>query len=213
MKDGTFELVGVAAGYDGALVLRGFSLRISPGEVVVVAGGDGGGKTTLARVAAGFMRPSGGRVVFGRRDLTGRPTHRFTRSGIVLGSPELINGRLTVLDNLLLAARYGAGVSGSAAARLVASALERFPALAPRTRQMAASLSSGQKVMLGIARALCAAPRLLILDEPAIGLAPDTLARVAEVLKDTAAAGRAALITDTDAGRWGYPAVRLEGRG
>jgi len=210
--NGPLDLQDVSFAYDGVPVLRHFTLRLDPGAVAVVAGGDGGGKTTLARVAAGFLRPAGGRVAFAGRDLTSCPAHRFARAGIVLAAPELVNGRLTVADNLRLAARYGAGAAGPALNRLVAAALERFPDLARRTGQPAASLSSGQRVMLCIARALCAAPRVLILDEPGIGLFADTLDRVAAVVAEAAAAGTAVLITDTDPGRWGYPAAMLNGR-
>jgi branched-chain amino acid transport system ATP-binding protein len=210
--NGALELQDVSFAYDGVPVLRHFTLRLEPGTVAVVAGGDGGGKTTLARVAAGFLRPAAGRVAFAGRDMTFCPAHRFARAGIVLAAPELVNGRLTVADNLRLAARYGAGAAGPALLRLVAAALGRFPDLARRTAQPAASLSSGQRVMLCIARALCAAPRVLILDEPGIGLFADTLGRVAAVVAETAAAGGAVLITEADPGHWGYPAVTLGGR-
>jgi len=165
---------GLEVRFSAATVLHGVSLEVRPGEIVAVIGANGAGKTTLLKAVAGVLRPSAGRVTADGRELTGRPSWHVARCGIVL-VPEGrgIFGDQTVRDNLLLGAlaRSGGQDAASIGADLDA-ALARFPALADKLHRAAATLSGGQQQMLALARGLMARPRVLLLDEPSLGLAP-----------------------------------------
>jgi branched-chain amino acid transport system ATP-binding protein len=151
---------------------------------VTVLGANGAGKTTLLRTAAGALRPAGGRIALDGEDIGGRPSHEVARRGVVL-VPEGrgIFGDQTVRDNLLLGslARRHARDAASVAAD-VERLLAHFPALRPRLDQAAGSLSGGQQQMLAVARGLMARPRCLLLDEPSLGLAPQLVREIFDVL-------------------------------
>jgi branched-chain amino acid transport system ATP-binding protein len=170
------------AGYRDIPVLRGVSLAVGAGEIVALVGPNGAGKTTTLRAIAGLLAPTAGEIAFEGRRLDGVPAHRVVAQGLVL-TPE---GRklfpsLTVRENLELG-----GYLPAARARR-REALERvmalFPILAERQRQPAGTLSGGEQQMLAIARSLMAGPRLLMLDEPSLGLAPMIVERIFEVIQ------------------------------
>lgn len=188
----------LSAGYGPVTVLRGVDLDVSEGEVVAVLGPNGAGKTTLLRALSGGCRARG-RVTFDGRELIGLAPDRVARLGIA----HVPEGRgtfaeLSVRDNL----RIGAWCrrDRDAAARDLAELLERFPRLRERLDQPAGSLSGGEQQMLAIARALMAAPRLLLLDEPSLGLSPrvtDELFRLlGEVVRER---GVTALVVEQNA--------------
>ena len=167
---------------DSAPVLRGVSVRIEAGEIVAVLGANGAGKSTLVRVISGLLPPQRGRVVLNGRDLTGVPPHRRVAMGLV----QVPEGRqvlpgLTVEENLLLGG-YIWRRDRAALERAAAEVFELFPILRDRRRQLGGSLSGGEQQMLAIGRALMARPRVLLLDEPSLGLAPLVVKHIFEVI-------------------------------
>jgi len=172
--------------YGRLVALRDASLRVEGRQVVSIVGANGAGKTTLLRTISGLERPRRGRITFEGEDITRWEPASIVRLGIShVPSGRQVFGNMTVLDNLRLGAyiRTGERRALPGVARDVEAMLELFPALRTRARQAARTLSGGEQQMLAIGRALMARPRLLLLDEPSLGLAPQVLEGIFVVLQ------------------------------
>jgi branched-chain amino acid transport system ATP-binding protein len=169
--------------YAGAVALAGASLTVGRGELVALVGANGAGKSSLIKAVVGLHRPTRGRVHFEGHDITGRPAHEVATLGISL-VPEgrHLFGQLTVRQNLLLG-DYRAPDKGARARRLE-YVHHLFPILAEREGQRANTLSGGQQQMVAMGRALMRRPTLLVLDEPSLGVAPNVVERVLEVIEE-----------------------------
>jgi branched-chain amino acid transport system ATP-binding protein len=178
---------GLNAGYGAVRVLEDISLSVSHAETVVLLGTNGNGKSTLMKCIMGMVRPSSGAIVAEidgkRHDLVGCTTEAIVDLGITL-VPEgrRLFPKLTVEENLLLGAFRP--TARSAIAANLESSYATFPALRERRRQLAGSLSGGEQQMLALARALMSAPRILLIDEPSVGLAPILVSRTIDKIKE-----------------------------
>ena len=165
------EVEGLRIAYDRVVAVHGLDLRVDEGEVVAIVGPNGAGKTSTMMAISGIVASEAGRVRFRGEDITRTPSHDIYRRGIVhVPEGRLIFSELTVRDNLLLGAHVH-GAAGSASPELQA-VFELFPVLGERLHQRADTLSGGQLQMLAIARGLMGRPKLFMLDEPSLGLAP-----------------------------------------
>ncbi len=189
------ELRGLKVAYGGVQILHGVEMNLGEGEVVGVVGPNGAGKSSLLRAICGLTRPSAGEISFEGRLLRGLAPEEIARLGIAL-VPEgrQIFGTLTVAENLRLAAQ---GDGGEAMEQV----LERLPILRERAGQRADRLSGGEQQQLAVARALLRKPRLLILDEPSLGLAPKMIDVIYGLLGELRAEGATMLLVEQNAAR------------
>lgn len=197
-REPILRLVGVSAGYGRTEVLHDVSLTVNPGELVTLIGANGAGKSTLLRTISGLLRPTTGRIEFLNRDISRRPASDIVRLG--LGHcPEgrRILPMMTVLENL----EVGGHTLPSRTATLAAidEIFAAFPRLRERQHQLAGLLSGGEQQMLAIGRALMTRPRLLLLDEPSLGLSPVMVNQVADMVRRIHASGTAVLLVEQNA--------------
>ncbi len=184
--------------YGAIEALRGISLEVPDGEVVALIGANGAGKTTTLRAISGLVRPTSGSITFQDRDIGGLPSHAIVARGLAQ-APE---GRgiflnLTVRENLDLGAYLRRDRDGIQADRERAYAL--FPILRERREQVSGTLSGGEQQMLAVARALMSRPKLLLLDEPSLGLAPQVVERIFAALREVNEEGVALLLVEQNA--------------
>jgi branched-chain amino acid transport system ATP-binding protein len=184
--------------FDAMPVLRGLSLEVRRGEIVALTGSNGAGKTTLLETIMGVRKPLSGAVIFEGVDITGAPVDRNVRRGMTL-APE---GRgvfvsMSVMDNLLL----GAHQDPKGAEKKLDLVFRTFPVLAERKQQPALTLSGGERQMLSIARALMSTPRLILVDEPSIGLAPALVDAIFAILAALNKEGYSILLSEQNAYR------------
>ena len=192
------ELVDLAISYGRIEAVRGVSLVVPQGHVVALIGANGAGKTTIMRAISGLLRPRGGRVVLDGADITGWAPHRIAAAGL-LQVPEgrQCFGELTVAENLSLGAYLVP--DRAEITRRQAAVLTRFPRLAERLTQLAGSLSGGEQQMLAIGRALMGGPRLLLLDEPSMGLAPLFVEEIFGIISSLRREGTTILLVEQNA--------------
>jgi branched-chain amino acid transport system ATP-binding protein len=192
------ELENLRAGYGNIEALHGISLSVGEGEIVTLIGANGAGKTTTLMTISGCVRARAGAIRFRGRDISGLPPHEIVALGLVQ-SPEgrKIFPRLTVAENLEMGAFTRRDPDGIAADQN--RVFELFPILGERRRQPGGTLSGGEQQMLAIARALMARPRLLLLDEPSLGLAPLVVSRIFEVIRELNREGATILLVEQNA--------------
>ncbi|GGM20705.1 ABC transporter ATP-binding protein [Dactylosporangium sucinum] len=192
------EISDVVVRYGAVTAVQGFSGSVGDGDIVVVLGPNGAGKTSLLRSVAGLVPKAGGRVMFDGTDITRWRTHRISRAGIAL-VPEgrRIFSPLSVQDNLLIGAY--ARTSTQDKAKLLSDIYDRFPVLAERRNRQAGLLSGGEQQMLAFGRALMSSPKLMMMDEPSMGLAPVAVDIVMTTVQSIAASGIAVLMVEQNA--------------
>jgi branched-chain amino acid transport system ATP-binding protein len=193
------EVRELEARYGRIAAVRGVSLAVREGEIVCVIGPNGVGKTTTLKAIVGLVRPAAGSVRFLGRELVGLPAHRIARLGIGL-VPEgrWILGEMTVRENLLMGA-YGKNGDRGEMAEDLDRVCELFPILRQRARQLAGTLSGGEQQMLAIARTVMARPRLLVMDEPSMGLAPLIIDEIFRIIAELHARGTTILLVEQNA--------------
>jgi branched-chain amino acid transport system ATP-binding protein len=192
------EVDELHAGYGAIEVLKGVSLKVEPGEIVTVIGANGAGKTTTLMTVSGCVRTRSGSIHFDGQPLAGVAAHEIVKRGLAQ-SPEgrKIFPRLTVLENLEMGAFTRKDTP--AIREDIDKAFQYFPILKQRQKQLGGTLSGGEQQMLAIARALMSRPKLLLLDEPSLGLAPMIVLKIFEVIRDLNTAGMSVLLVEQNA--------------
>jgi branched-chain amino acid transport system ATP-binding protein len=191
-------LENLESGYGPIKVLQGISLTVDKGEIVTVIGANGAGKTTTLQTISGVVKARGGKIVFDGEDITKVPDYQIVPRGLAQ-SPEgrKIFPRLTVLENLQMGAftrKDEVGIRED-----IEKSYHYFPILKQRSRQLGGTLSGGEQQMLAIARALMSRPKLLLLDEPSLGLAPMIVLKIFDVIRELNAAGMSVLLVEQNA--------------
>jgi len=196
--DVVLRVAGLRVAYGGIQAVKGIDFEIRAGELVTLIGANGAGKTTTLKALAGLVKPVAGGILYNGQDITARPAFELVRHGLAL-VPEGrgVFGRLTVDENLAMGA-----YSRRDSAR-IATDFDRvyglLPRLAERRRQLAGTLSGGEQQMLAIGRALMSRPRLLLLDEPSMGLAPLMVQKIFETIRAIATEGATLLLVEQNA--------------
>ncbi len=185
------------SGYGKIEVLHSLAIAIEQGQIVTLIGANGAGKTTLLKTISGLIRPTAGEINFEGENLARKPAHKITGLGIShVPEGRAILKRMTVVDNL----RIGAYVRNDSEINSdIEKVFERFQALSERRDRMAGTLSGGEQQMLAIGRALVARPRLLLLDEPSLGLAPKFITLIFQTLRELQAEGKTILLVEQNA--------------
>jgi len=199
MNSPLLEVRGLKVSYGGIQAIKGIDLHVAKGELVALIGSNGAGKTTTLKTLSGLLHSSAGQIHYDGMNLKNIPAHQRAAMGIAL-VPEGrgVFARMTVAENLLMGAYSRSDKYG------IASDLERmyglFARLAERKDQLAGTLSGGEQQMVAMARALMSRPRLLMLDEPSMGLAPLMVQKIFETIRDIAALGMSILLIEQNAG-------------
>jgi branched-chain amino acid transport system ATP-binding protein len=189
---------GLRVSYGGINAVKGIDFTVGKGELVTLIGANGAGKTTTLKALAGLLRPAAGHIYYNGEDITARPAFELVRLGLAL-VPEGrgVFGRLTVEENLAMGAYNRRDAAG------IAADFDRvyglLPRLAERRRQLGGTLSGGEQQMLAIGRAIMSRPRLLLLDEPSMGLAPLMVQKIFETIRTVAAEGMTLLLVEQNA--------------
>ena len=198
MTDRLLDISGLKVAYGGIHALKGIDLHVAQGELVALIGSNGAGKTTTLKTLAGLLHPAGGKIHYGGKSLHNVAAHQRAAMGIAL-VPEGrgVFARMTIEENLLMGA-YCRGDKDEIAADLEGM-YRLFPRLGERKHQLAGTLSGGEQQMVAMARALMSRPRLLMLDEPSMGLAPLMVQKIFDTIRDIAALGMSILLVEQNA--------------
>ena len=200
------EVADLEVRYGAIAALKGINFTVREGEIVALLGANGAGKTTTQKTVSGMLRPALGSITFDGRRIDGIPAHDLIRLGIChVPEGRHVFPRMTVAENLDM----GAFRFKSADQEVLARVLELFPRLKERFRQQAGTLSGGEQQMLAIGRALMGKPRLLLLDEPSMGLAPMIVAQIFDIIREINAGGVTVLLVEQNAAQ----ALGLAARG
>ncbi|WP_413907690.1 ABC transporter ATP-binding protein [Desulfobacula sp.] len=192
------ELKNVHAHYGKIHALKNVSIKVNKGEIVTLIGGNGAGKSTTLKTISGTLKPSSGQVFLNGEDLAKYPAHEIVKKGIVqVPEGRRIFGQLTVMENLDLGAFTSKDKKKDA--QTIEKIFELFPRLAERCRQVAGTLSGGEQQMLAMGRALMTNPKILLLDEPSMGLAPVLVDNVFKTIKILHAEGTTILLVEQNA--------------
>jgi branched-chain amino acid transport system ATP-binding protein len=195
MTEPALRVEGLTVIYGRVEAVRDVSFEVAPGGLVTLVGANGAGKSSIINAVSGIVRPRSGRVLFEGRDVTRVPAHRLVRDGMVqVPEGRQVLATLTIEENLLLGG-WHAGRGG------IEAVYERFPVLSERRRLPAGALSGGEQQMLAIGRALVARPRLMLLDEPSMGLAPKVVDEVFRVIEEIRASGTTVVLVEQNARR------------
>jgi branched-chain amino acid transport system ATP-binding protein len=190
------ELESVDTFYGPIHILQGLSLSVRPGELVCLLGGNASGKSTTLKTVLGIVKPRAGRVRFAGEDVTERPTsYRIGKGMAIVPENRRLFGPMTVLENL----QMGAYLSGGGEPEDYERVYKLFPLLYERRSQLAGTLSGGEQQMVAMARALMSRPKLMLMDEPSMGLAPILVERSFEIIKQVHEAGVAVLVVEQNA--------------
>src|SRR6266403_2153643 len=190
------ELNGIDTYYGPIHILQGLNLQVGPGELVCLLGGNASGKSTTLKTVLGLVSPRNGSVTFGGEDVTGRSTsYRISRGMAIVPENRRLFAPMTVLENLEMGAYLHGGGSKEAFDRVY----ELFPLLYERRSQLAGTLSGGEQQMVAMGRALMSKPKLLLMDEPSMGLAPILVERSFEIIKQVHDSGVAMLVVEQNA--------------
>lgn len=202
------SLQQIESGYAAAKVVHGVSLDVGTAEVVALLGANGAGKTTTLMTILGLLRLTAGQIQFDGRSISNRATSDIVKQGIsVVPEGRRVFGSLSVEENLMVGS--AAGASGRVDRGAIDEALALFPDLTARMKQQAGSLSGGQQQMLAIARALASRPRLILMDEPTMGLSPVLGEKVMSIISEIHHKGVSVLLVEQNA----HAALRVASRG
>ena len=194
------ELSNVSAGYDGSAVLRGIDLGLQPGEIVTLVGANGAGKSTLVKTISGLLRPLAGEVrLDGELINRSTPAARLKRGIAHVPEGRQVFAEMTILENLVLGSEALSGVSAAERNRRIDQVAALFPILGARRREIAGNLSGGQQQMLAIGRGLMSKPRVLLLDEPSLGIAPLLVAEIFQLIRRLRDDGIAIILAEQNA--------------
>lgn len=192
------EIEGLHVAYGHVRAVDGISLSVGGGQIVALIGANGAGKSTTLAALSGLVRPAAGRIVFEGEEITRLAAHDIVGRGIIhVPEGRAILSQMTIEENLELGAYRRR--DRDAIRTDIAGFLERFPVLGQRRDSLAGSLSGGEQQMLAIARGLMGRPRLLLLDEPSMGLAPQMVARIFSIIRDIHAQGTTILLVEQNA--------------
>ena len=191
------ELQDLTVSYGGIQALKGINLQVGEGEIVTLIGANGAGKSTTLRTISGLEKPQGGKILYNGVDITGKPSRYMVQNGLIL-VPEgrLIFPDMTVLENLKIGAylRRDRDIDKD-----IQHMYELFPRLKERSWQMAGTLSGGEQQMLAVGRALMSRPRLLMMDEPSLGLAPLVVRDIFSIIRTIRDSGVTVLLIEQNA--------------
>ena len=191
------ELQDLTVSYGGIQALKGISLQVGEGEIVTLIGANGAGKSTTLRTISGLEKPQGGKIIYNGVDITGKPSKYMVQNGLIL-VPEgrLIFPDMTVLENLKIGAylRRDKDIEKD-----IQHMYELFPRLKERSWQMAGTLSGGEQQMLAVGRALMSRPKLLMMDEPSLGLAPLVVRDIFSIIRTIRDSGVTVLLIEQNA--------------